>query len=384
MHSEIEKIQKYVRAANYLSVTQIYLQDNFLLERPLSAADIKPKLFGHWGTCPGINFVYGHANYVLKQHGQSTVFVLGPGHGMPGLQANLFIEGTLEKYYDQATRTKDGIGYVSKMFAWPYGFSSHCSPETPGLILEGGELGYSLASAYGAVLDNPDLLAICLIGDGEAETGAIATAWHTSKLIDPAESGAVLPILHLNGYKISGPTIFGRMSDQELTDLFTGYGYEPFIVEGPDIDQKMQHTLEECYKRIQTIQQRARITNETFSPRFPMIILKSPKGWTTIKQLRDQPIEGTIRSHQVVMPTVRGDDLELQLLEDWLKSYHFEEVFTETAGFHQDILDVIPPDDLLMGNNATMFGHNYQPLVLPDARALGKRLINQVKYNPTP
>lgn len=370
---DIAKIQKYVRAANYLSVTQIYLQDNVLLERPLRSADIKPKLFGHWGTCPGINFVYGHANHLVKKHGQSAIFVLGPGHGMPGLQANLFMEGTLEKYYDQATQTKEGIGYISKMFAWPYGFSSHCSPETPGLILEGGELGYSLASAYGAVLDNPDLLAVCLIGDGEAETGAIATAWHTSKLIDPAKNGAVLPILHLNGYKISGPTIFGRMSDQELRDLFTGYGYEPFIVSDPDIDEKMLKTLETCYERIAAIQKRARTTNDDFSPRYPMIILKSAKGWTTIKELRGQPIEGTIRAHQVVMPTVRGDDEELRLLEEWLRSYRFEELFDEATGFHQDILDVVPPEELWMGNNKTMFGHSYKPLVLPEASTLAKQ-----------
>jgi xylulose-5-phosphate/fructose-6-phosphate phosphoketolase len=370
----IANIQKYTRAANYLSVTQIYLQDNFLLERPLKASDIKPKLFGHWGTCPGINFTYAHVNHLIKNHDQSAVFVLGPGHGMPALQANLFMEGTLEKYYPKATRTDEGIGYVSKQFAWPYGFSSHCSPETPGLILEGGELGYSLATAHGAVMDDPNLLAVCLIGDGEAETGAIATAWHTTKLIDPKTYGAVLPILHVNGYKISGPTIFGRMSDQELTDLFKGYGYEPFIVEGPEIDQKMLDTLETCYEQIEAIQKRARETNETFEPIFPMIILKSPKGWTTIKELRGQPIEGTIRAHQVVMPTVRGDDVELALLDEWLRSYNFQELFTKEGGFSGEVLDVLPPEQLAMGNNPSMFGHNYQPLKLPDSKALAKDL----------
>ncbi|HET7673107.1 MAG TPA: phosphoketolase [Candidatus Saccharimonadales bacterium] len=374
--SDLEKIKKYVRAANYLSVTQIYLQDNFLLERPLKADDIKPKLFGHWGTCPGINFTYGHANHMVKKHDQSAVYVLGPGHGMPGLQANLFIEGTLEKYYGQAVRNEQGIGYISKMFAWPYGFSSHCSPETPGLILEGGELGYSLASAYGAVLDNPDLMAICLIGDGEAETGAIATAWHANKLVDPATSGAVLPILHLNGYKISGPTIFGRMSDEELTDLFKGYGYEPFIVEGPYIHQSMYDTMEKCYQRIADIQRRARIDKEEFKPIFPMIILKSPKGWTTIKELRDEPIEGTIRAHQVVMPTVKSDDHELEHLQKWLESYDFGELFSKESGFSQDVLDVVPEDDLLMGDNPSMFGHHYKPLELPDPKKLEKKAGN--------
>jgi len=380
MSSEIEKIQKYVRAANYLSVAQIYLQDNFLLTRPLKADDIKPKLFGHWGTCPGINFSYGHVNQLINRHNQSAVFVLGPGHGMPALQANLFMEGTLEKYYPQASRNTEGIGYISKMFAWPYGFSSHCSPETPGLILEGGELGYSLASAYGAVLDNPDLLAVCLIGDGEAETGAIATAWHTTKLIDPAENGAVLPILHLNGYKISGPTIFGRMNDDELVELFKGYGYEPYIVEAPDIDQKMSDTLETAYKSIKSIQSRARTTKENFSPHYPMIILKSPKGWTTLKEVRGEPMEGTIRAHQVVMPTVRGDDLELNLLDEWLRSYNFAELFNENSGFCQDILDVLPPTQLAMGNNPTMFGKAYRA-DFTGFELLGQRR-NQTGGNP--
>ncbi len=368
---DIAKIQKYVRAANYLSVTQIYLQNNCLLEQPLRSNDIKPKLFGHWGTCPGINFVYGHVNYLIKKHSQSTVFVLGPGHGMPALQANLYLEGTLQKYYQQATHSESGITYISKMFSWPYGFSSHCSPETPGLILEGGELGYSLASAYGAVLDNPELLAICLIGDGEAETGAIAAAWHSNKLIDPAINGAVLPILHLNGYKISGPTIFGSMSNEELVSLFKGYGYEPFLVEGEEIDKKMLDTLENCYQRIKDIQTRAR-NGETFTPIFPMIIFKSLKGWTTIKELRGQPIEGTIRAHQVVMPTVRDDDEELALLEEWLHSYHFEELFDKTSGFTADVLDIVPSDDVRMGDNPHMFGHNYKPLVTPDALELAK------------
>lgn len=372
---DIPKIQKYVRAANYLSVSQIYLQDNCLLTRALQPSDIKPKLFGHWGTCPGINFVYAHANYLVKQHNQSTVFVLGPGHGMPALQANLFMEGTLAKYYTDATPDEAGVTYVSKMFAWPYGFSSHCSPETPGLILEGGELGYSLASAYGAVLDNPDLLAVCLIGDGEAETGAIAAAWHTNKLVDPATSGAVLPIIHLNGYKISGPTIYGRMSNQELTDLFKGYGYEPFIVEGENLDEQMMETLETCYQRINDIQQRARSDNAPeFNPIYPVIIFKSPKGWTTLKELRGEPIEGTIRAHQVVMPTVRSDDEELKALEQWLQSYNFDELFDAHTGFHQDILDVIPPDNLLMGNNPHMFGQHYRPLALPEAQTLAKNL----------
>ncbi len=373
MDKEIEKIKKYVRAANYLTVTQIYLQNNFLLNRPLTPEDIKPKLFGHWGTCPGINFVYGNLNYLVKKHNQSSIFVLGPGHGMPGLQSNLFLEGTLEKYYPKATLDEKGIGYISKMFAWPYGFSSHCSPETPGLILEGGELGYSLASAYGAVLDNPDMLAVCLIGDGEAETGAIAAGWHINKLVNPATSGAVLPILHINGYKISGPTIFARMSDRELKELFSGYGYEPFFVQGEDLYKSMFETMEECHQRIEDIQKRAR-NGEIFTPRFPMIILKSPKGWTTIKEVHGQKIEGTILSHQVVMPGVRGDDQELKALEKWLASYEFDELFDPKKGLTKDILDILPSEKLWIGDNPHMFGKPYKPLTLPESNKLAKNV----------
>lgn len=372
MDKDIEKIKKYIRAANYLTVTQIYLQNNFLLAQPLKPEDIKPKLVGHWGTCPGVNFVYAHLNHLVKKHKQSSIFVLGPGHGMGGLQANLFLEGTLEKYYEKATRDTEGIGYISKMYTWPYGFSSHCSPETPGLILEGGELGYSLGSAYGAVLDNPDLLAVCLIGDGEAETGAIAAAWHINKLIDPATNGVVLPILHVNGYKISGPTIFGRMSDKELQELFSGYGYEPFFVSGSDIDEQMLETLEACYQRIKTIQEEARKSDPPFKPRFPMIVMRTPKGMTTVKELRGQKIEGTILSHHVVMPTVRGDEEELKALEAWLKSYHFEELYDNEKGFSQDILENIPEEDLLVGNNHHVFGKTYKPLILPESEKFAK------------
>src|SRR3989344_8562178 len=222
--SDVEKIKKYVRAANYLSVAQIYLQSNFLLSEKLKDSDIKPRLLGHWGTCPGINFVYANLSYLIKKNNLSGVFVLGPGHGFPALQANLFLEGTLEHYYPEASRSSDGIGYIAKNFSWPGGFPSHTNPGTPGAILEGGELGYALATSYGAILDNPELIAFCLIGDGEAETGPTATAWHLSKFIDPATNGAGLPILHLNGYKISGPTIFGRMTNKELSALFYGYG----------------------------------------------------------------------------------------------------------------------------------------------------------------
>lgn len=377
MKSDIAKIQAYIRAANYLSVAQIYLQDNFLLERPLKADDIKPKLVGHWGTCPGVNFVYAHLNYLIKKHKQSALFVLGPGHGMSALQANVFLEGTLEKYYEKATRDEKGIAYISKNYTWPYGFSSHVSPEIPGAILEGGELGYSLGLAYGAILDNPDLIAACLIGDGEAETGAIAASWHINKLVDPATNGAVLPILHVNGYKISGPTIFGRMSNKEMEDLFSGYGYEPFFVEGDEGDnlhEQMMETLETCYQRIKAIQEEARRDPKAYRPRFPMIVMRTPKGMTTVKELRGQKIEGTILSHQVVMPTVKGDNEELTALEQWLKSYHFEELFDKEKGFSQEILDLVPDEAYLISNNPHVFGKTYKPLVLPDGQKLAKEV----------
>lgn len=376
MNSDIEKIKKYVRAANYLTVTQIYLQDNFLLKRKLTADDIKPKLFGHWGTCPGINFVYGHLNYLVKKHRQSTIFVLGPGHGVPGLHANIFLEGTMGKYHPKATLDTNGIAWISKSFSWPYGLSSHTSPETPGQILEGGELGYSLATAYGAVLDNPDLLAVCLIGDGEAETGPLSSAWHINKLVDPAANGAVLPILHVNGLKISGPTIFGRMSDEELIALFTGYGYEPFIVagNGDDVYEKMFDTLEKCHQKIRALQKKS-----LTSPKFPMIILKTPKGWTTTKELRGQAIEGTILAHQVVMPNVRHDQEELEALEHWLKLYHFEELFDEKKGFDKDILDNIPDDHLKISDNQHVFGTRYKKLLLPHAEKLAKDVLQPGK-----
>ncbi len=368
---DFSKIRKYVRAANYLTVAQIYLQDNFLLDNKLTSSDIKPKLFGHWGTCPGINFTYANLNYFVKKHGWSAIFVLGPGHGFPGLQSNLFLEGTLGKYYPEAKHDMAGIGYLSKKFSWPYGFSSHSNPEAPGLILEGGELGYSLATAYGAVLDNPDLLAFCMIGDGEAETGALATAWHINKLIDPVENGIVIPILHLNGYKISGPTIFGRMSDEELKALFTGYGYEPFFVEGNDdsLYEKMQEVLEECREIIEKVRKEDKVR-----PRLPMIILKTPKGWTTIKELRGQKIEGTILSHQVVMPNVKNDNEELEALENWLRSYKFDELYDKEKGFSEDVLAIIPSEPLKMGDNPHVFGKMFRELSLPKNEKFEKKV----------
>ncbi len=370
MENEIEAIKKYVRAANYISAAQIYLQDNFLHRRKLKFEDIKPRLLGHWGTCPGINFVYANLNNLIRKYSAEMIFVLGPGHGFPAIQANLFIEGTLAKYYPEATQNEKGLGYIMKNFSWPYGFPSHSNPGAPGVILEGGELGYSLATSYGAVLDNPDLIAACLIGDGEAETGPTAAAWHLNKFISPKNNGAVLPILHLNGYKISGPTIFGRMTNKELKNLFLGYGYEPMIVEGHDPYKKMIETLESCYQMIRQIQKEAREGGkEIDAPKFPMIILKTPKGWTGIKKLHGQKIEGNFASHQVVGTNAKTDRAELNAIDKWLASYEIEELFSDSSGFTDEIRRLVPPLHLRMGDSKHTMGGKAvrKDLILPIA-----------------
>ena len=372
MRCALEQIKKYVRAANYLSAAQIYLINNFLLKKTLDFQDIKPRLLGHWGTCPGINFIYAHLNFLIKKHRVPTIFILGPGHGFAALQANLFMEGTLKTYYPQATHDYVGIEYLIKNFSWPYGFPSHSNPGAPGVILEGGELGYSLATAYGAVLDNPGTLIACVVGDGEAETGPSATAWHLNKFIDPTKNGVVLPILHLNGYKISGPTIFGRMTNKELKSLFYGYGYEPFIVEGGAIYKKMLITLETCYQHIDAL----RKNDKNIRP--PMIILKTPKGWTGIKKLHGQKIEGNCLAHQVVVTHAKTDRSELQALENWLHSYQFNTLFDEKKGFIDDITSLIPENTLCMGANK----HTYadpelvNKLLLPNLNGMTEDIIH--------
>lgn len=367
-----EVISKFLRAANYLSAAQIYLQDNYLLEEPLKPEHIKSRLLGHWGTCPGINFLYAHANRAIIAHNLNMIFVLGPGHGFPAIQANLFLEGTLSKYYPEVPRNRAGIVHMSKQFSWPYGFPSHSNPTAPGVILEGGELGYSLSTAYGAILDNPDLIVTCLVGDGEAETGPTATAWHLNKLIDPATNGAVLPVLHLNGYKISGPTLFGRMSDAELTALFTGYGYEPFIVDAyveHDVHARMTEVMDRCIESIRFTQHCAREMTLHDNPRFPMIILRTPKGWDSIPELSGKKIEGNCYSHQVIAEEAKTNPEHLAALETWLRSYHFHQIFKEDH-FDDDIESLIPPPTQRMGdNNHTMGGApHYKPLKLPSVR----------------
>lgn len=364
----LESIEQYVRAANYITVAQLYLQDNFLLHRPLVFDDIKPRLLGHWGTCPGINFVYANLNYIIKKFNKSILFVLGPGHGFPALQANLFIEGTLGKYYNEAMQNEQGLKYICKNFSWPYGFPSHTNPGTPGAILEGGELGYALSTAYGAVLDNPNLIAACLIGDGEAETGATATAWHLNKFVNPITSGTVLPILHLNGYKISGPTIFGRMSNKDLKDLFNGYGYHPFIVEGKEVYKKMIDTLQMAFNLISRLKVKAKENNVSNFVRWPMIILKTPKGWTGPKFFNEKKIEGNNLSHQIPLLNVKEDKKELKAVEQWLRSYKFNELFDSKKGFSDAIKLLLPTANLCMGNNNNAYsGRIYKKLNLPQA-----------------
>ena len=365
-----EVISKFLRAADYLSAAQIYLQGNYLLEEPLKPEHIKARLLCHWGTCPGINFVYAHMNRAIIAHDVEALFVLGPGHGFPAIQSNLFLEGTFSKYYPDVPRNREGMAHMMKQFSWPYGFPSHSNPTAPGVILEGGELGYSLATAYGAILDNPNLIVPCLVGDGEAETGPTATAWHLNKLIDPGTNGAVLPILHLNGYKISGPTFFGRMSDQELTDLFRGYGYEPHIVDAyveKDIHGRMMQVLDGAIESIRFTQHCAREMTLHENPRFPMIVLRTPKGWNSIEEIDGKKIEGNHYSHQVIAEQAKTNPEHLKALEDWLRSYKFEELF-DGERFDDDIESLIPDPGHRMGDSRHAHGAEYKPLTLPEPK----------------
>lgn len=372
--SSIEGIKKFIRAADYLSAAQIYLQDNALLERPLEKTDIKERLLGHWGTCPGINFLYAHLNRAVIEYDLDMAFVLGPGHGFPAVQANLFLEGSLSTYDERVPRNKDGISFMARQFSWPYGFPSHSNPTAPGVILEGGELGYALATSFGAVLDNPELIVTCLVGDGEAETGPTATAWHLNKLIDPATNGAVLPVLHVNGYKISGPTFFGRMSNEELTHLFKGYGYMPYIVdayqEGKDNDmhvhEKMLNVINACVQGIRKTQADARAGERTAHPLWPMIVMRTPKGWHSIDYIKGERVEDNHLSHQVIAANARTDDEEFAQLEAWLRSYNFGELFNGER-FIDEIEALVPKENRRIGSNKHTMGGEaaYMPLRLP-------------------
>jgi xylulose-5-phosphate/fructose-6-phosphate phosphoketolase len=360
------------RAANYLSVGQIYLLDNPLLKEPLTLAHVKPRLLGHWGTTPGLNFLYVHLNRAIKQYDLDVLYVAGPGHGGPALVANTWLEGSYSEFYPNVGRDAEGMRQLFRQFSFPGGIGSHVTAETPGSIHEGGELGYSLSHAYGAAFDNPDLIVACVVGDGEAETGPLAAAWHSNKFLNPASDGAVLPILHLNGYKIASPSVLARIPRAELESLFLGYGYQPHFVEGDEpetMHQQMAATLDAVIGEIHSIQQRARAGSVGERPRWPMIILKTPKGWTGPKEVDGLKTEGSWRSHQVPFGELAEKPAHLQLLEQWLRSYRPEELFDERGALRPELATLAPQGTRRMGANPHANGGLLlRDLRLPDFR----------------
>jgi xylulose-5-phosphate/fructose-6-phosphate phosphoketolase len=365
----LEKMHAYWRAANYLSVGQIYLQDNPLLEVPLTLAHIKPRLLGHWGTTPGLNLLYVHLNRLIQDNDLNMMFVTGPGHGGPGIVAQTYLEGSYSERFPAIERNRNGLQRLFRQFSWPYGIPSHVSPGTPGSIHEGGELGYSLLHAYGAAFDNPDLLVACVVGDGEAETGALAASWHSNKFLNPARDGAVLPILHLNGFKIANPTVLARISRPELTDLLRGYGYDPYFVEGDDpavVHQILAGALDKILAQIRKIQNTARGEKESMErPRWPMIVLRTPKGWTGPKFVDGLPVEGTWRAHQVPLADLKNP-VHLKQLEDWMKSYRAHELFDASGKFRDEFAALAPTGHRRMGSNPHANGGGLlQPLSMP-------------------
>ncbi len=369
---EVRKMNAYWRAANYLSVGQIYLYDNPLLREPLKIKHIKPRLLGHWGTTPGLNFIYVHLNRLIKLHDLNVIYVTGPGHGGPGLVANTYLEGTYSEFYPNISQNEQGLKKLFKQFSFPGGIPSHVAPETQGSIHEGGELGYALAHAYGAVFDNPDLLACCVIGDGEAETGPLAASWHSNKFLNPVRDGAVLPILHLNGYKIANPTVLARLSKEELTSLLTGYGHKPYFVEGDEpeaMHQLMAATLDAVLAEIRLIQREARENGFKERSQWPMIVLRTPKGWTGPKVVDGKPVEGTFRSHQVPLAKPKSEPEQLRMLEEWMRSYKPEELFDERGGLTPELSELAPKGHRRMGANPHANGGLLlKELNLPDYR----------------
>ena len=369
---QLEKMHAYWRATNYLSVGQIYLYDNPLLKEPLKIEHIKPRLLGHWGTTPGLNFIYVHLNRVIKQQDLNIIYIAGPGHGGPGLVANTYLEGTYSEVYPNISQDEQGMKKLFTQFSFPGGVPSHVAPETPGSIHEGGELGYALAHAYGAVFDNPDLITACVVGDGEAETGPLATSWHSNKFLNPVHDGAVLPILHLNGYKIANPTVLSRLGDKELENLFVGYGYKPYFVDGSDpetMHQLMAGTLDTIFSEIKSIQSEARTNGFTKRPQWPMIILRTPKGWTGPKEVHGKKTEGFWRSHQVPFSDMANNPDHVTLLEEWMKGYKPEELFDENGTFRQDLAELAPQGERRMGANPHANGGILlKDLKMPDFR----------------
>jgi xylulose-5-phosphate/fructose-6-phosphate phosphoketolase len=401
---ELRKINAYWRAANYLSVGQIYLLKNPLLKEPLKLEHIKPRLLGHWGTTPGLNFIYVHLNRVIKRDDLNMIYIIGPGHGGPGIVANTYLEGTYSEYYPNISQDAEGMRKLFKQFSFPGGIPSHVAPETPGSINEGGELGYSLSHAFGAAFDNPDLIVACVVGDGEAETGPLATSWHSNKFLNPVHDGAVLPILHLNGYKIANPTVLSRITHEELENLFVGYGYKPYFVEGSDpeqVHQVMAATMDTVIAEIKAIQHDARTNGFQGLPRWPMIIMRTPKGWTGPKEVDGKKTEDFWRSHQVPFSDMATKPEHIKLLEDWMKSYKPEELFDENGKFIDELAELAPKGDRRMGANPHANGGLLlRDLKMPDfrdygievphpgetiaeaTRIMGKLLRDIIKLNP--
>ena len=404
-HDELRLLDAYWRAANYLSVGQIYLRANPLLREPLALEHVKPRLLGHWGTTPGLNFVYVHMNRAIRQRDLNAIFIAGPGHGGPGVVANTYLEGTYSEVYPAVTRDVDGLARLFTQFSYPGGVPSHVAPETPGSIHEGGELGYSLLHAFGAAFDNPDLIVCCVIGDGEAETGALAASWHSNKFVDITRDGAVLPILHLNGYKIAGPTVLARIDEAELTALMRGYGYEPHYVSGDEptaMHESMAATLDTVLDEIERIQADARSHTNAERPRWPMIVLRSPKGWTGPAMVDGKPTEGSWRSHQVPLAALAENPGHLAQLETWMKSYRPEELFDDSGALVEELAALPPRGTRRMSANPHANGglllkdlampdfRDYAvPVTAPGAsdaeatRVLGRLLCDVMRLNPT-
>jgi xylulose-5-phosphate/fructose-6-phosphate phosphoketolase len=403
---QLRKIDAYWRAGNYLSVGQIYLYDNPLLKKPLTLEHIKPMLLGHWGTTPGQNFIYTHLNRVINKYDLDMIYLSGPGHGGPAVVGNVYLEGTYSEVYPNIGQDEQGMKKLFKQFSFPGGIPSHAAPETPGSIHEGGELGYSISHAFGAVFDNPDLIAACVVGDGEAETGPLATSWHSNKFLSAKTDGAVLPILHLNGYKISNPTVLARIEPEELEQLLRGYGWSPIFVEGDDpalMHQAMAAALDTAVERIKQIQREAREQGITMRPRWPMIVLKSPKGWTGPKEIDGLPVEGTFRAHQVPLSDPAKNPEHLKMLEAWMRSYRPEELFDDSGRLKPELAELAPKGQRRMGANPHANGGILRrdlrmpdfrtygiPVPTPgvegigDTRVLGPFLRDVVKLNSTP
>ncbi|KAI9726623.1 MAG: hypothetical protein M1828_000990 [Chrysothrix sp. TS-e1954] len=367
-------LKSFRRVACYVAAAMIFLKDNVLLERDLTFDDIKPRLLGHWGTCPGLVLVYSHVNYLVRKHNVKMIYVVGPGHGAPAMLSSLWIEGSMEKFYPQCSRTKEGLKHLISSFSAPGGFPSHINAETPGSIHEGGELGYSLSVAFGAVMDKPDLVVTCVVGDGEAESGPTATAWHGYKYIDPKESGAVIPIVHVNGFKISERTIYGCCDDKELVTLFTGYGYQcRFVEDLDDIDADMAASMEWALREINRIQQAARSGEPIMKPRWPVLIMRTPKGWSGPKKVDGEFIEGSFHSHQVPLMKAKTDPNHLKDLQEWLKSYEVTKVLTDSAAPNSSIQSILPEnDDKKLGQVKETYDP-FTPLDVPDWKQFGQK-----------